>query len=102
MWDWNIIAWVLVVIIVTSIMVSLFLRGAAMQDGEFGLPKVEDVTPMPEVKPPKQHGTVVPSVWHHMQCGHCHRFFAVEDAPAGRNKWYCPWCGDSQEMREAA
>jgi sarcosine oxidase delta subunit len=48
------------------------------------------------------YGIVVPSVWHHMQCRDCLRFFAVEDAPASRKHWHCPWCGDHQEMREAA
>lgn len=44
-------------------------------------------------------GVVVPSVWHHMQCGYCGRFFAVEDAPAERDRWYCSWCGTEQTMR---
>jgi hypothetical protein len=33
----------------------------------------------------------------HFQCGACAKWWAIGDAPPGRTRWHCPWCGTLSE-----
>jgi len=32
-------------------------------------------------------------ILHHFTCRHCDKWWTVGDAPKGKKKWFCPWCG---------
>lgn len=44
-------------------------------------------------------GFVSISSWHHCKCFACNQWWAVEDPPADRVEWFCPWCGQRQLLR---
>lgn len=34
----------------------------------------------------------------HFQCGQCEKWWAIGDAPTTKDTWFCPWCGQEQEI----
>ncbi len=40
---------------------------------------------------------------HHMNCGHCHKWWTIGDANCEVNQiWYCPWCGVGSVVKEVS
>ncbi|RMG97361.1 MAG: hypothetical protein D6706_08640 [Chloroflexi bacterium] len=35
----------------------------------------------------------------HFRCGACRRWWSIGDAPPDRTDWYCPWCGQKQQIQ---
>lgn len=35
----------------------------------------------------------------HFSCGHCGKWWTIGDAPSGKEKWFCPWCGVARERK---
>jgi len=32
----------------------------------------------------------------HFHCGECRKWWSIGDAPKGKHRWFCPWCGKEQ------
>jgi len=37
----------------------------------------------------------------HFSCGECRKWWSIGDAPKGKRKWFCPWCGREQAFTAA-
>lgn len=50
-------------------------------------------------KEEKNVGKVSLEKFYHFNCGFCHKWWGIGDAPK-RYKWFCPWCGKEQKVKE--
>lgn len=37
---------------------------------------------------------------HHFNCGKCKKWWSIGDAPVDKRDWFCPWCGEKQEIKD--